>query len=212
MNASPDSADRPLILVRLKAETQSLHEETERALDLPARLTSLATYGQFLTVLAGFYTTAEKRLNEFPGWSDVGIDLVARSKAALLLKDLNDLGLETHELASTELCELPEIPDLATGFGWLYVVEGSTLGGQFIARQVQQKLGFTAGSGCSFFLAYGDQTRALWHQFCERLSAYHHRHPDTGDRIVVGARNLFQRFKGWMECRLNGARHAARST
>jgi len=212
MNASLDSVEPPPLLLRLKSETRLLHEETERTLDLPARLTSRQTYGQFLTVLAGFYTTAEKRLNEFPGWSDAGIDLAARSKAAVLLEDLSFLGSETSELASTELCDLPEIPDLAAGFGWLYVVEGSTLGGQFIARAVQQKLGFTAGSGCSFFLVYGDQTWPMWHQFCERVSTYHRRHPDTGDRIVEGARNLFQRFKGWMECRLNGTRHAARST
>lgn len=199
---SPEATEDASILAQLRSHTRDLHAAAEQAVNLDARLVSTSTYGQFLTVLYGFYSAAEQRLARIPGWSAVGLDLNARQKAFLLLRDLQEIDQLPCPTRAAELCPLPELADISVGMGWLYVVEGSTLGGQFIDRAVGHRLGLTPDRGRSFFSGYGDQTRPMWHQFCERLTAYHRGHPEAANRIVTGAKDLFLRFKGWLECRL----------
>lgn len=49
--------------------------------------------------------------------------------------------------------------------GALYVLEGSTLGGQVIARQLAESIGVYPGKGASFFYGHGDDTQAHWEGF-----------------------------------------------
>jgi heme oxygenase len=49
--------------------------------------------------------------------------------------------------------------------GALYVLEGSTLGGQVIARQLAESIGVSPGQGASFFYGHGEQTQAHWKDF-----------------------------------------------
>jgi heme oxygenase len=49
--------------------------------------------------------------------------------------------------------------------GALYVLEGSTLGGQVIARQLAESIGVYPGKGASFFYGHGDDTQAHWKEF-----------------------------------------------
>jgi len=51
---------------------------------------------------------------------------------------------------------LPAAGSEATLIGRLYVVEGSRLGGRFIARALQQRLGLTAANGAAFFNEGGE--------------------------------------------------------
>ena len=48
--------------------------------------------------------------------------------------------------------------DDATLLGAMYVMEGSTLGGQLIARHVELVLGLTAGQGNAHFRGHNERT------------------------------------------------------
>jgi heme oxygenase len=54
--------------------------------------------------------------------------------------------------------------------GMLYVIEGSTLGGQLISKHLVNYQGITSETGGCFFGGYGENTTALWTDFI-RFSA-----------------------------------------
>lgn len=60
----------------------------------------------------------------------------------------------------------PPIPgSLAALTGMLYVIEGSTLGGQVIARQLAERMNLGPESGARFFHGWGTETRQHWCNF-----------------------------------------------
>jgi heme oxygenase len=86
--------------------------------------------------------------------------------------------------------------DRAAAFGALYVVEGSTLGGTIIARQVERSLGFTAGAGCSYFRSYGAALGPMWKAFGRRLLDLSD--PAFDDRAVASANRTFETMRLWL--------------
>lgn len=190
-----------MILADLKARTRALHVQTEAAVALPQRLATRDSYISLLVRMFGFYAPLEPRMPPIVGAQDLGLDLHGREKTSLLEADLTALGLNRDEVAAIPRCSrLPQIGVVADVFGCLYVLEGSTLGGQFIRREVQQRLGFTANDGCAFFAGYQDRTGEAWKQFGDALTRYSVQHPDEQEQIVSTAAETFQRFEEWVAC------------
>ena len=50
-------------------------------------------------------------------------------------------------------------------FGSMYVVEGSALGGQVLARGAARRLGLGPEHGAAYFHGWGDATGAMWRDF-----------------------------------------------
>jgi heme oxygenase len=65
----------------------------------------------------------------------------------------------------------PVIATPAALVGQLYVVEGSTLGGQVIARQLEVSLGLTAETGARMFAGHGANTAERWQSFWDFAAA-----------------------------------------
>jgi heme oxygenase len=94
----------------------------------------------------------------------------------------------------------------------LYVIEGATLGGRIITRQLQTQLGLKPESGGAFFDGYGAQTGPYWKAFCTMLTNNADQddgHSDNhcGDRsanesrqgtIVAGANRTFEALTHWL--------------
>jgi heme oxygenase len=72
------------------------------------------------------------------------------------------------------------------------VVEGSTLGGQVISRQLA-KANITLRS---YFSGYGERTGPLWKAFCQLLSQ--EATPDSQTEIVQSASLTFQKLNAWL--------------
>jgi hypothetical protein len=60
----------------------------------------------------------------------------------------------------------------ARRLGALYVVEGSTLGGRHLARNLDPLLGSTESAGRRFFLGRGADTNAAWIGFLARMTLF----------------------------------------
>lgn len=103
----------------------------------------------------------------------VGIDFEARRKVGWLIADLVDLG---HPPAALEyLADFGRAPSPATpeeAIGVLYVLEGSSLGGQVILRRLGPALGIGPLWAGRFFNGYGQATGAMWRTFVARLNAF----------------------------------------
>ena len=79
----------------------------------------------------------------------------------------------------------------AAFLGALYVMEGSTLGGRFIARHVEQVLGLAPGRGDAYFRGHEEQTGAVWRETTAVIAAV----PEANAEIVIdAARRTFLAF------------------
>ena len=58
------------------------------------------------------------------------------------------------------------------GFGMLYVIEGSTLGGQYVARNIAQRFGLDAQHGLAFLQGDSSGTGARWRAFRADLAQH----------------------------------------
>jgi heme oxygenase len=182
------------LLVRLKTETRLAHERVEEAVNLPARLGSVAAYRALLARLYGFHATWEKEAGA--AIPDRAL-LNGRLRAPALVQDIRALGLSEEEIGRLPECaRILSDRTLPEALGAMYVIEGSTLGGAVIAKEVKRTLGFQATSGCSFFAGAGRGLMAQWHGFRDKLLSYSS--PDRDDLIVAGAERTFDRMRIWL--------------
>lgn len=83
----------------------------------------------------------------------------------------------------------PEIHDRASWLGYLYVKQGSTLGGQVISKRLRRQLGLEAGRDQRFFHGYGEQTGERWKAFLAYLAA--EENDVEPHRVVQSAHGFF---------------------
>ena len=193
------SAAMPPILSRLRAETRAEHDAIEADLDLTGDGLTRDGYRRVLERFYGFYAPLEPAIRAVGGWADRGLDLDARQKGPLLEADLRTLGGD----APTALPRCDDLPLLVTPadcFGCLYVLEGSTLGGQFISRHVQHAVGVTRETGGRFFHGYGDKTGEMWQSFRAALTGFVVS-PADQDAAVAAAKDTFQKLHRWTAAR-----------
>jgi heme oxygenase (biliverdin-IX-beta and delta-forming) len=187
-----------MILQRLKQDTRIYHQQVEEVVDLQHRLSSREGYRSVLEQFYGFYAPLEGALAGVPGLGLVLDDLVARQKTGLLAGDLGALGMTPSALALLPRCrELPAMGEVAQALGCLYVIEGATLGGQIISRQISAELQLTPVHGAAFFTSYGTETGSMWRRFGAQLSAYATT-PERETMIVDAALETFSTLRGWL--------------
>jgi heme oxygenase len=185
------------ILARLKAETRPEHVALESSLSLTGNHLTLEGYRQRLGQFLGLYEPLEQALAAIDGWGEHGIDLGPRLKASRLEADLLALGERRPERLPR--CPAPvTLTDLTAGFGCLYVVEGASLGGQIITRQLRDAFGITPDNGGSFFHGYGERTAAMWRCFRCALLEFATT-SGVEDGIVASAMATFRLIRQWCE-------------
>jgi heme oxygenase len=173
---------------RLRSRTRSLHDDAERALDLEARLSSVEAYRGLLRSLWQLHAGYEAA---FAAQSCSGshIDFEPRRRSDMLLADLSVLGVLT---VPTTMPSLP-MHGLYDAIGCLYVIEGSTLGGQIIFQRVRERLGASADGAASFFRGYGPETGGMWRKLIDAINITSADGIDA-DSVEAGARRTFSTF------------------
>jgi heme oxygenase len=186
-----------MIRTRLKEETRPLHLAAERSLDLPNRTHSLDAYTRLVERFFSFHAAAEKRLSRVPDLPATVVDLDARRKTPLLRQDLLSLGRHEAAIAALPLCaDLPALDTVAQALGCLYVLEGSTLGGQFICRHLRQSPGIGPEDGARYFNSYGAEVGTMWRRFGETLDSFN-TSTEIENTVVRSACDTFAAFGRW---------------
>lgn len=75
--------------------------------------------------------------------------------------------------------------------GIMYVVEGSTLGGRFILKNVQENLGYNEEKGASYFSGYGNKTGSFWKKYLNSLTEFESK-TNSQEEIIEGADYAFR--------------------
>ena len=187
------------VLGRLREETRDLHDAVERDLDWERRVATLADYRALLARWYGFHATFEPAAAmAFTGAAAEDF-FGPRRKLHLLRRDLVHLGLAAEEVDALPVCR-PPVPmtTWAEALGAMYVLEGSTLGGQVIARHVERTLRLDPREGgCAYYASYGcDGVGPMWRAFQGEVAAQSS--PATDDALVRAARRTFERLRSWL--------------
>jgi heme oxygenase len=186
-----------MIMARLKEATRPHHEAVEARIDVFRAGRTLEGYRRVLERFLGYYEPAEAALARVPGWEAVGLDLDERRKAPLLRRDLLALGLDDRGIADLPRCRrLPELTGLPEALGAMYVLEGATLGGQYIRKRVESDFGLGPDSGCAFFSSYGDRVGPMWKSFGAAAESFATT-PEIEDAVVRSAVATFEAIDRW---------------
>ncbi|WP_406459608.1 biliverdin-producing heme oxygenase [Streptomyces sp. NBC_01622] len=161
---------------RLRNGTRTWHEALERTGFATAMLAGTLPLDRYVRQLAVYHEVLRTLEAELAGatCSSVGaVWLPDLSKVPLLERDLRHfatLGATPEPCpAATEFADeirrtaATDPPEL---LGFLYVLEGSTLGARFLLRYVTEAYRLTDGNGASY---YGSGDRARWTALTERL-------------------------------------------
>ena len=195
-----DTADS--IMARLKEATGDLHSHAEsRPLQQQIARGEVdrdrfAVYlGQLYLVHRSLETSLERAKADHPS-----IDAVAtpdRMRVPDLEKDLEFYRLSPQKIESTAATErfIDSIERLGADdpvalLGSLYVFEGSTNGGRFLAKVLRRVWGLDGG-GLSYFDPYGDEQPHRWTAFKTDMDAAD-LNDEQRDAIVEAARATFQ--------------------
>jgi heme oxygenase len=182
-----------MLFKRLRLETRDLHQKMERQLPVFSPDFTLEAYRRLLARYAGFYAPVEEKLTALRADGLLVFD-ERRPKLALLRLDLERLGGSPNPAR----CQaVPSLQSVSQGIGCMYVLEGSTLGGQIILRHLNEALGVTEGNGGAFFSSYGPELSRRWKEFREAV-ALDERAVREADAIVASARATFACFHDWL--------------
>ena len=184
---------------RLRAATDPAHRALEAGLDWQARVATRAGYRDLLARLHGFHATWECAIG-----AELADEpfLAPRRRLALLAADLDHLGLAPAAVAALPRAVAIALDGPAAATGALYVLEGSTLGGQLISRALGEAA-WAPAEGLRYFNPYGRRTAAMWGQFRTAL--------DTAvpaldaEAVVEGARATFAALQAGLAPRLERA-------
>ena len=111
----------------------------------------------------------------------------------LLQQDLQEL--ESFPTVRDEIFT-ENFTNLPAAWGAMYVMEGSTLGGQLILKHLKKKLGEDFNS--VYFSAYGTHTGTYWKRFMEHLAEVASSN-QWEDAIIQGAVKTFSLLDMWMQ-------------
>lgn len=185
----------PPVLQDLRAGTAELHIALEKRLPFFSDTLDINAFKRLMQAYYGFYQPLEQALLD-SGLIPDDFDLTPRLKAATLYADLQTLGAASTTLPMCR--ELPLISASAASLGVLYVLEGATLGGQILRREIAARLNLDADNGAAFLDIYGAATGRRWRDFIEYLGS---RPLDAAERaaVVVAAQTTFSCFERWLE-------------
>ncbi|WJK12125.1 biliverdin-producing heme oxygenase [Pseudomonas fluorescens] len=195
MQAKAREVHVPPVLQDLRAGTAELHIALEKRLPFFSDTLDLQAFERLMRAYYGFYQPLESALQD-SGEIPADFDLVSRLKAPTLQRDLHALGASDGDFS---LCrQLPAIDSAAACLGVLYVLEGATLGGQILRREIATRLSLGADNGAAFLDIYGAATGRRWRDFIEYLGS---RPMDADERkaVVAAAHTTFSCFERWLE-------------
>jgi heme oxygenase (biliverdin-IX-beta and delta-forming) len=145
-------------LGRLRQETAAAHRELDETLQLVDRL-SIAD--QRIRLLTGYhYLHWQTEAKVAASLSEIAdLDFLARRRSSLIAEGLRILGHTADLDGPAGVATITR----AEAFGALYVLEGSSLGGRVILKELKRRKVSLAGLG--FLDPYGADTGRRWRSF-----------------------------------------------
>ena len=186
-------------LKKIKSETSIAHKHIEQSYLTSGIVNQSILKSEYVDLLQrflSFYHPCEAQLEAVDFWMRDFLEIEKRYKSHLLIKDL---GLLKEQFLGIEnVVMYTDIPVLNTDaqiLGYLYVVEGATLGGQILSRQLISLFGFSQDTGAAFFSSYGKgQLGLMWKNFQHVLESFVEKFPSAENDIIESANLTFEKL------------------
>ncbi|MEI2429765.1 biliverdin-producing heme oxygenase [Lysobacter yananisis] len=178
---------------RLKAATRATHDRLDRRIMAGDIFADRERFARFVRVQYRFHRDIDA-LYAHPALDALLPDLAGRRRLDQIASDLRDLGqaLPTPARPQAE-AGLP----LAQALGWLYVAEGSNLGGSVLYK-LAAKLGLDREFGARHLAAHPDGVARHWREFTAALDSAALDAAQERD-VVAGAEAAFRSVRGHVE-------------
>ncbi|MGR3810890.1 biliverdin-producing heme oxygenase [Jiulongibacter sp. NS-SX5] len=176
-----------LLSEKLKESTYQSHIGLEKlTVPLIRQSTSRENYTKLLGLFYDYFNELDKKIADIAEIREVP-DFSKRRSSSWLKQEIESLGLEVSD---EEVSSAPQINSAFEALGAMYVMEGSTLGGQHITKMLG-KLYEDKDHDFIFFNGYGEQTHAMWANFKEYLNSI----PENAhDEVIKSANETFEGF------------------
>jgi heme oxygenase (biliverdin-IX-beta and delta-forming) len=171
------------------ANSHQLIEQNSVSQSLMSQGVTITQYAHYLKSMYGFVYGFEKMVFPLLKHNEL-LQLEDRRKSHFIQGDLAVLNHSAaqpylnDELFSTHYRTAP------AALGGMYVLEGSTLGGQIINKHLSKILGDSVAGKTTYLMAYAGQTGSMWKSFLQLLCEAG---ATTGneDEIIDSAVNTF---------------------
>ena len=181
----------------LRNETTAQHAKLETSAISKALLSdhvSLNDYVRYLIKMRSVIAFCEQTI--FPLLKHVIDDIESRRKLTSIEDDLKRLGVTSH--IENDYHPIQHKISTCFALGYMYVIEGSTLGGRVILKHLQSKLGIDENKNGAFFAGYGLLTGRTWKRFLQILADYTYE-MQCGDEVIEGAKHAFGSIHSYFE-------------
>lgn len=183
---------------QLKAATHSTHDSLDKRVMAADIFANRDSFARFLRVQYRFHRDIDA-LYSHPGLLALIPDLGERRRLAKIALDLQDLGSEVPASSTPAVAADIALPN---ALGWLYVAEGSNLGGTVLFKLGRERLQLQADFGARHLAAHADGAARHWRSFTAALDAA----PLVAAQealVVEGARAAFQTVRAYVEAELH---------
>jgi len=171
----------------LKQNTAEYHDAAEKLFNSEKIFNKTFTLEDYKKIIHTNYLmllhSENKIFGSLSGKYSEKLQLDDRKKLSLIEKDLESLSLE-NQAASHHL----EFDNEHEALGAMYVIEGSTLGGNVIAKQLSKTEGFDNVT-FNFFGCYQENTGPMWKNFKKVLDT--EVTEDHYKEVLSGAKKLY---------------------
>jgi len=182
-------------LERMRAALRPHHDRIEQAVNLMDPAITRQHYVAFLARTFGFIEPCEVALRAASGPRP--FDLHERWKTTLLRENLAAVGMGAAAIAELpRATDLPRLDSWPAALGYLYVIEGSTPGGQVLLRGLVPRLSLSRSESV-FLRSYERQVGEMWKTFLATLDTALSASATDELAIVATARATFVRLEAW---------------
>lgn len=177
---------------RLKAATRDTHDALDKSVMAGDIFANTGNFARFLRVQSRFHRDIDALYTK-PELAALLPDLPARRRTDLIAQDLADLGeaLPQHAGKLGVDTALPE------ALGWLYVAEGSNVGGTVLFKMASKQLGLRADHGARHLAAHPDGAARHWREFTTALDAIALDEAEEA-RVFAAANEAFATVHGYV--------------
>jgi heme oxygenase len=191
------------VAVRLRQRTAATHERVEAGLNLLDPALSATRLREVLARFTGFWRGTEELVEQ---WAQSHPDAAAalswrrRRRSEIMRQDLLRLGMTGRAIAALPKAPVsfaPHGPTQAQVLGWLYVSEGSTLGGAVIDRTGRHRTDSPLTT-VRTFRPYAEGPGPMWRSYLDYLRGWVGDDLAREDAVVAAGQTSFTALAQWL--------------
>lgn len=175
----------------LKERTKDLHDRIENtpiAKALASSSVRSKAYKEYLQKLLAIHIPVESiALANKEQWQKYGIEIEQHCRTSMLEDDLKALGI-MQKPQGVLACEDWGFAKIV---GALYVLEGSTMGGQILRERLSYIKGDDGLSATRYFGAYKEKTIPQWLHFSRFIDRYAAENKEESALVYEGAKTIY---------------------